>query len=371
MLDVLYFMSPNHHDIMIDIVVKELNFVVQKYRKLNPDFQGQISILSHSLGSVIMWDILSSQPLSQQPTESNNVTEEEQQQQQTSSFLIDFDPNDSTSITPSSYPQLNFEVMNNFMIGSPVAVFLSLRSFNNSPYHHQQQEVQHLDKKLPGCLRVYNIFHPYDPVAYRIEPMLDRRNAQVEPKLITHYFEKGSSPKIGFRVQYETKMLLSYLADETRKTQNNLVRAMKAGMDGVMNNIGYDLDSVIENVDDENNDFIDDEDHAGYASDDLSCSSSFSSSSATNIAMVGKYNSVYTGNLCEGKRIDYMLQEKEIENANEYLFALAAHSSYWGEKDLSLFIARQIYQTSSPSLTEGEIERDTLEQQHQCLQTFI
>lgn len=37
-----------------------------------------------------------------------------------------------------------------------------------------------------------------------------------------------------------------------------------------------------------------------------------------------------------------MLQEKEIENANEYVAALAAHSCYWLEKDLSLFVARQI-----------------------------
>ena len=38
-----------------------------------------------------------------------------------------------------------------------------------------------------------------------------------------------------------------------------------------------------------------------------------------------------------------MLQEREIEHANEYVAALAAHSSYWVEKDLSLFIARQIH----------------------------
>jgi hypothetical protein len=41
-----------------------------------------------------------------------------------------------------------------------------------------------------------------------------------------------------------------------------------------------------------------------------------------------------------------MLQEKEIESANEYVAALAAHSSYWVEKDLSLFVARQIYLSS-------------------------
>lgn len=53
-------------------------------------------------------------------------------------------------------------------------------------------------------------------------------------------------------------------------------------------------------------------------------------------------HSVVTGTLNRGHRIDYMLQEKEIENANEYVAALAAHSCYWLEKDLSLFVARQI-----------------------------
>ena len=48
-----------------------------------------------------------------------------------------------------------------------------------------------------------------------------------------------------------------------------------------------------------------------------------------------------------------MLQEKEIENANEYVAALAAHSSYWLEKDLSLFIAHQICLRS--------LERETTE----------
>jgi hypothetical protein len=51
---------------------------------------------------------------------------------------------------------------------------------------------------------------------------------------------------------------------------------------------------------------------------------------------------VITGQLNGGRRIDYMLQEKEIDRANEYVAALAAHSCYWLEKDLSLFIARQI-----------------------------
>ena len=48
------------------------------------------------------------------------------------------------------------------------------------------------------------------------------------------------------------------------------------------------------------------------------------------------------GTLNSGARIDYVLQEKEIESTNEYLFALGAHSMYWSEKDLSYFIAKEL-----------------------------
>jgi len=43
-----------------------------------------------------------------------------------------------------------------------------------------------------------------------------------------------------------------------------------------------------------------------------------------------------------GGRLDYMLQEKELESANECISAFAAHSSYWESRDLSLFIAKQL-----------------------------
>jgi hypothetical protein len=62
-----------------------------------------------------------------------------------------------------------------------------------------------------------------------------------------------------------------------------------------------------------------------------------------------------TGNLNRGQRIDYMLQEKEIEAANEYVAALAAHSCYWFEKDLSLFLARQICLRDLERTTETSV----------------
>jgi hypothetical protein len=196
LLDVLYFMSPEHHDIIIDIVVKEMNFVVEKFRTLT-GFDGDISLVGHSLGSIITWDILDNQRnnaslMSTQPTMQPRVEEEEE-----SPEVLGTSNNSETAPTgdecctdpesspeheenhrtSSAYPQLSFNVDNAFMLGSPLAVFLMIRN---------QRKPLSADFTLSGCSRVFNIFHPYDPVAYRIEPLLDPRNADVEPTIMTH-----------------------------------------------------------------------------------------------------------------------------------------------------------------------------------------
>jgi ABC-type transporter Mla subunit MlaD len=117
----------------------------------------------------------------------------------------------------------------------------------------------------------------------------------------------------GFRVHYQTKRLWRKFVDTTWKTQQTLVEAFEARM------------AAMGLVDSEVNSLFD---------DDVSSSDQSTDSRA---------HRVTTGALNQGRRIDYMLQEKEIENANEYVAALAAHSSYWTEKDLSLFISRQIF----------------------------
>ena len=41
--------------------------------------------------------------------------------------------------------------------------------------------------KLPTCDYVYNIFHPFDPVAYRLESLIDPSFEQLRPVLIPHH----------------------------------------------------------------------------------------------------------------------------------------------------------------------------------------
>ena len=50
-------------------------------------------------------------------------------------------------------------------MGSPTGMFMAVRG------------VESLGEgfKLPACPTFLNIFHPYDPVAYRIESLVDKK----------------------------------------------------------------------------------------------------------------------------------------------------------------------------------------------------
>jgi hypothetical protein len=297
LMDVLYFMNPKHHATIIDIVVSEMNYVVNRFRKLT-GFTGNVSIVGHSLGSIIAWDILdhrhlSNGPESPVPQPESTPPEVEEQRQ------ID-----------STFPQLDFTVDNAFMLGSPIPVFLMIRN---------QDAPLSADFTLKGCPRVFNIFHPFDPVSYRIEPLINPSNADVEPKIMTHW--NG-----GYRFQYQTKRLWEKLVDQTLSAQESVVQVLESGIVA----LGL-LDSA-----------YDDDEDSGSAAARAAAAVTSGSALVSSSSSSQSYGGAVTGRLNGGRRIDYMLQEKELDRANEYVAALAAHSCYWLEKDLSLFIARQI-----------------------------
>ena len=66
----------------------------------------------------------------------------------------------------------------------------------------------------------------------------------------------------------------------------------------------------------------------------------------------GVTKKVNYGRLCMGNRIDYSLQEKEIEITNEYIFAVGAHVLYWASKDLANFIAERTSDANRPTSDE-------------------
>ncbi|XP_014857635.1 PREDICTED: membrane-associated phosphatidylinositol transfer protein 2-like isoform X2 [Poecilia mexicana] len=85
----------------------------------------------------------------------------------------------STMLEGGSLGKFDFEVTDFFLFGSPLGLVLALR----------KTVVPSLDVSAlrPACQQVYNLFHPADPSASRLEPLLDKRFHLLPPFSIPRY----------------------------------------------------------------------------------------------------------------------------------------------------------------------------------------
>uniref|UniRef100_A0A3P9PY66 Phosphatidylinositol transfer protein membrane associated 2 n=1 Tax=Poecilia reticulata TaxID=8081 RepID=A0A3P9PY66_POERE len=85
----------------------------------------------------------------------------------------------STMLDGGSLGKFDFEVTDFFLFGSPLGLVLALR----------KTVVPSLDVSAlrPACQQVYNLFHPADPSASRLEPLLDKRFHLLPPFSIPRY----------------------------------------------------------------------------------------------------------------------------------------------------------------------------------------
>ncbi|KAL5263221.1 hypothetical protein ACHWQZ_G008562 [Mnemiopsis leidyi] len=212
-VDVLFYTSPFYCETITEQCGTEMNRLYKKFLSRNPHFAGKVSIVGHSLGSVIAFDILSQQTWSQKDNEvtsslHTSSTECMLQKRQSSetttpdapnSKTVDKDVSEETEVTDTdgqdatpdplassthskehhrtrtvsrsfSYQKskfstsevsgtgqpevsptlLSFRPEHFFALGSPLGLFLTVRG------------VHSLDREysLPTCKRFYNIFHP-------------------------------------------------------------------------------------------------------------------------------------------------------------------------------------------------------------------
>ncbi|KAJ3606799.1 hypothetical protein NHX12_026318 [Muraenolepis orangiensis] len=173
-MDIMYYTSPLYRDEITRGLTLELNRLYTLFCTRNPEFRasGKVSIVSHSLGCVITFDIMTGwdpvrfhhQAPDPEETRERWLRDLEDQFQglQTSSFV--------------AVPALKFKVENFFCMGSPLAVFLALRGIRPGIQDTQEHI---LPKSI--CQRLFNIFHPTDPVAYRLEPLVLKHYSNVAP----------------------------------------------------------------------------------------------------------------------------------------------------------------------------------------------
>ncbi|XP_034728626.1 phospholipase DDHD2 isoform X2 [Etheostoma cragini] len=207
------------------------------------------------------------------------------------------------------YPQLAFQPQTFFAFGSPIGMFLTVRG------------LKHIDPNytFPTCKSFYNIYHPYDPVAYRLEPMIVTE-VDLEPMLIPHH--KGRK-----RMHLELKDSLTRMGKDLR---NNVWGSLRTAWQSFARPPVAALTSV-----DEGDTTI----KRDYQERHRVCEETESSVSAGQT----EQPEIKVGMLNGGRRIDYVLQEKPIESFNEYLFAIQSHLCYWESEDTALLLLKEIY----------------------------
>ncbi|PSN51111.1 hypothetical protein C0J52_07975 [Blattella germanica] len=188
------------------------------------------------------------------------------------------------------------------------------------------------DFKLPTCPGFFNIFHPYDPVAYRIETLVNPGLTDLRPVLIPHH--KGRK-----RMHLELKETMARvgadlkqkLVESVRNTWNTVYQlAMFHRSDDVLQ---QEVDKVLEEQMHQQSDADSSQGTEGEVDED-----------------------VCIGQLNGGRRIDYVLQEAPLESFNEYIFAMKTHVCYWESEDTMLMILKEVYSTMGISVDKSSVQ---------------
>lgn len=136
LLDVLFYTSPIFSQNIVDTVAKALNKKYTMFLNRNKNFKGRVSLAGHSLGSLILFDLLCHQkPMEmngenlenpdepQSPVAMKKISIIHQPVSRTQSKPIDYHFGLSGTGQPlMQYPQLIFEPMNFFALGSPIGM---------------------------------------------------------------------------------------------------------------------------------------------------------------------------------------------------------------------------------------------------------
>ncbi|XP_016814836.1 phospholipase DDHD2 isoform X2 [Pan paniscus] len=396
-LDVFFYNSPTYCQTIVDTVASEMNRIYTLFLQRNPDFKGGVSIAGHSLGSLILFDILTNQKDSlgdiDSEKDSLNIVmdqgdtptlEEDLKKLQLSEFFDIFEkekvdkealalctdrdlqeigiplgprkkilnyfstrknsmgikrpapqpasganiPKESEFCSSSNtrngdyldvgigqvsvkYPRLIYKPEIFFAFGSPIGMFLTVRGLKRIDPNY----------RFPTCKGFFNIYHPFDPVAYRIEPMVVP-GVEFEPMLIPHH--KGRK-----RMHLELREGLTRMSMDLK---NNLLGSLRMAWKS-FTRAPYPALQASETPEE-----------TEAEPESTSEKPSDVNTEETSVA-VKEVLPINVGMLNGGQRIDYVLQEKPIESFNEYLFALQSHLCYWESEDTVLLVLKEIYQT--------------------------
>ena len=209
-LDILLYQSA-YREHIAGIVQRECNRVYELFIQRNPSFNGKVSMIGHSLGSAILFDILCHQ-------KDVNIAPQGLYRHKTGSRSSTTAKNLETADLG-----LKFEVEDFFCLGSPLGLYQMLKgrriaarrtinsvgvqsplnpdalddpflgavsTQNSNVTSGREGDILSITMSSPKCQQIYNIFHPADPIAYRIEPLISRAMSSMKPQVLP-YTKKG------------------------------------------------------------------------------------------------------------------------------------------------------------------------------------
>ncbi|XP_060854215.1 phospholipase DDHD2-like isoform X1 [Rhopalosiphum padi] len=316
-LDVLFYTSPTFCQTIINAVGNEMNRMYSQYLLRNPNFNGHVSIGGHSLGSLISFDLLCNQqpPSPTRQTESSvaSVVQEQKAKLSRGASYVTLGKA-GTGQPYITYPQLKFQLDYFFGFGSPIGMFVTVRGIESLGENF----------KFPTCPGFLNIFHPYDPVAYRIEPLINTAFENIPPFQVPHHKgRKRMHLELKDTMAHVGAALKTHLVNSVRNTWNTVYQLAMFSKATSGRSIEYDSRIKL------------DQKSQTQQADSTSNSKAFQRTS--------EYLNIKPGILNKGNRVDCVLQEAPIESFNEYLFAVGSHLCYWESEDTILLVLKEIY----------------------------
>eukprot|EP00531_Pseudo-nitzschia_arenysensis_P009879 CAMPEP_0116120120 /NCGR_PEP_ID=MMETSP0329-20121206/3010_1 /TAXON_ID=697910 /ORGANISM="Pseudo-nitzschia arenysensis, Strain B593" /LENGTH=689 /DNA_ID=CAMNT_0003613877 /DNA_START=117 /DNA_END=2189 /DNA_ORIENTATION=+ len=346
-LDVLLYMTPNYCQDVLKSVTDQIYSIYGVFNKTFPDFAGRggkCSLIGHSLGSVICWDLLSlkKKSLAKEGSKRHSAhldaSTVASNAANTDMEASDMEIETVRSNTTNDFgggtwgPQLAqdydtvipFQPEFTMFVGSPIGLFLSLRGahavFDSIRDKHPQKP-----RVSPFTLptkAVYNIFSPSDPVAYRIEPLLlahgTPKDTLPEPMYLTRLGED-------VRLHVKAMQLVSFFTVGAKRSSKQVEEKAVEKAASKDPDEGTNKSNSSSNDSNNNNDTL-------------------------RFPLAGR-----------STRLDYQLQPNLIDN--EYIKAVTAHSTYFQQTDIIDFvidITEQIDKDEVIDLTIGEDEDEEM-----------
>ena len=312
-LDALMFLTPRWRNVILDAVVERMASTVSTFLSYNPEWSPErVSVVGHSLGGVILFELLSALNLSKEQ-------------------------------------ELPFTPLNFVALGSPAAYMLD--TAEESP-DWLNTRLARMKLQRRGFFR--NCFHPNDPIAYRMEPCLSPcAHHSIDPGLAA--FTHRQRLRLA-ALEKEKDLALTTqdldrwvaLKAEIASLQNSLPPQIDDSKDSAENSYDelFPPPLLVASNDDKRSKVVelDSPQRPGFAQE---CSGALELSGA-DAALSSKSNfcqECYNNRIPQWEtaesttnRIDYCLERSPTRKFREYFSALKAHTSYFWERDVILFI---------------------------------